>query len=101
MCEADLGEGTTDECARCRKAAMEHGTGTPADTNVPRLEHLERQDRCVHQVPEFVREETQALTPAGGLAVNARLCSLAPVLGHRARRWHRPDSGSASESRWC
>ena len=64
---------------------MEHGAGAPGDADIPRLEHLERDDRGVDQVPQFMREEPEALAPACGLAVERGLIAFAPVLGDRAR----------------
>ena len=40
---------------------MEHGAGAPGDADIARLEHLEREDRGVDQVPQLVREEPEAL----------------------------------------
>ena len=64
---------------------MEHGPGAPCDADVPRLEHLEREDRGVDQVPQFVSQEPEALAPARGLSVEGGLISFAPVLGDGAR----------------
>ena len=41
--------------------------------------------RGVDQVPQFVREEPEALAPARGLAIGRGLIPLAPVLGHGTR----------------
>ena len=38
---------------------MEHGPGAPCDANIPGLEHLERHDRGVDQVPQFMSEEPE------------------------------------------
>ena len=59
--ETDLGERATDERARAHEAAMEHGAGAPRDANIPGLEHLERHERGVDQVPQFMGEEPEAL----------------------------------------
>ena len=63
---------------------MEHRAGTPTDANVPGLENFERHDRGVRQVPQFMGEEAEALAPACGFSIDARLISLTPVLGDRA-----------------
>ena len=51
------------------EAAMEHGPGAPGDADISRLEHLEREDRGVDQVPQLMRQEPEALAPARGLSV--------------------------------
>ena len=99
--EPDLGERAADERVQPHEAAMEHGPGAPADADVPGLEHVEREDRRVDQVPQLVREEPEALAPARRLAIGRELIAIAPVLGHGARRWRRPGSCSASESLPC
>ena len=63
---------------------MEHRAGAPCDADVPGLEHLERDDRGVHQVAQFVREEPEALAPARGLSIERGLIAGAPVLGDGA-----------------
>ena len=64
---------------------MKHRPGAPRHANIPRLQHFERHERGVHQVPQFMGQEPEALAPACGLAIDARLIALTPVLGHRAR----------------
>ena len=64
---------------------MEHGPGAPCDSNIPRLENLERDDRGVDQVPQFMSQEPEALAPARGFSIEGGLISFAPVLGDRAR----------------
>jgi hypothetical protein len=64
---------------------MKHSTRAACHPNIPRLQNLERHERRIHQVPQFMGEEPEALAPAGRFPVDARLISLAPVLGHRAR----------------
>ena len=64
---------------------MEHGPRAPCDANVSRLEHLERDDRGVDQVPQFMREEPEPLAPARGLSIERGLIAFAPVLGDGAR----------------
>ena len=64
---------------------MKHSTGAPGHANIPRLQHFERHESRVDQVPQFMREEPQALAPACRFSIDAGLGSLAPVLGHRAR----------------
>ena len=63
---------------------MEHRPGAPGDADVPCLEHLERDDRGVDQVPQFMREEPEPLAPARGLTIECGLVAFAPVLGDRA-----------------
>ena len=43
---------------------MEHGASGPADANIACFDNLERHDRGVHQVPQFMSEEPAALGPA-------------------------------------
>jgi hypothetical protein len=52
---------------------MDHGSGTTSDANIPRSEHVERDDRGVGQIPQLLRPSVAA----GRL--DAR------VLGDRAR----------------
>ena len=40
---------------------MEHGAGTPADSNIPRLENLKRDDCGIEQIPQFMIQEPRAL----------------------------------------
>ena len=62
--KTDLGERAADERVQSRETAMEHAAGAPGDSNVPRLEHLERNHRGVDQVPQFMSQEPEALGPA-------------------------------------
>ena len=64
---------------------MEHGSGAPGDADIPRLEHLERDDRGVDQVPQFMGQEPEPLAPARGLSIEGGLILFAPVLGDGAR----------------
>jgi len=54
-------------------------------THIPCLEHLERDDRGVDQVAQFMREEPQALALACRLSVEGGLISFARLLGDRTR----------------
>ena len=63
---------------------MEHSARTPADTNFPCLENLERHHRRVHQVPQFMSEVPEAFAPAGRRSIDARLILSATVLSDRA-----------------
>jgi hypothetical protein len=69
LCEPDLGEGATDKIPRAEEAPAEHSASTPTDSHISRLEHVERQDRGIQQVPQFMREEPQALVAASVRAV--------------------------------
>ena len=64
---------------------MEDGAGTPGHADIPSLEHLERDDRRVGQVSQFVSEEAEALASARGFFINPGLISFARVLSDRAR----------------
>ncbi len=63
---------------------MEHRARAPCDSDIPRLKHLERHDRGVDQVPQFMSEEPETLAPLCGLSLDPGLISFAPVLGDRA-----------------
>jgi hypothetical protein len=63
---------------------MEHRAGAPGDANIAGLEHLKRQERSVHQVPQFMGEEPEPLASACGLSIYAGLISFTSVLSHRA-----------------
>jgi hypothetical protein len=49
-----VGDSTFDDRADRDKTAADHGAGAPADSNVPALEHLERRDRRICQVLQFL-----------------------------------------------
>ena len=49
-----VGDVVLEKSAYPQEAAMDQGAGRPGDTNTPRLEHLERGDRDVGQVPQFM-----------------------------------------------
>jgi len=57
----------------------------PCNSNIPRLENLEREDRGVDQVPQFMSQEAEAIAPARGLSIEGGLISFAPVLRDGAR----------------
>ena len=63
--------------SRTDEAAIEHGPGAPADADVSRLEHLERDQRGVEQVPQFMGEKPEALVAACRFLVEIRLILLA------------------------
>ena len=63
---------------------MEHRAGAPGHPNIARLENLERHDRGVHQIPQFMSEEPEALARACRLFIDAGLISFTSVLSHRA-----------------
>ena len=48
---------------------MKDSAGTPGDANIPRLQHFERHERGVCQVPQLMGEKAEALVAARGLAV--------------------------------
>ncbi len=100
-CEPDLGERTGDEIACAHEAPMEHRTGAPSDADVPGLDHLERDDRGVDQVPQFVGKESEPLVLANGASVDGGLIAFAPVLGDRVRDGVVKAARSASESHPC
>ena len=83
--ETDLGERTSNEIA-CDAMRLRWSTVPvlPADADVSRLQNLERHDRRVDQVAQFMSEEPEAFAPARGLSIDAGLIALAPVLGDRA-----------------
>ena len=64
---------------------MEHGPRAPCDANVPRLENLERHDRGVDQVPQFMSQQPDPLAPARGLSIEDELISFALILADGAR----------------
>src|SRR4029450_7587428 len=64
---------------------MEHAPGAPCDSNVPGLENLERDDRSVNQVPQFMGQAPGALAAAHALSIGWELILSTPVLGDGAR----------------
>lgn len=64
---------------------MQHGAGASPHANIPRLQHLERHERRVQQVSQFMGEEPEPFGPACGFTIDTRLIALASVLGYRAR----------------
>ena len=46
--------------------------GAPCDSNIPRLENLEREDRGVGQVSQFMSQEPEALACASGFSIEGR-----------------------------
>ena len=64
---------------------MQHGAGASPDANIPGLQDLERHERRVQQVSQFMGEESEPFAPASGFAIDARLIAFTSVLGHRAR----------------
>jgi hypothetical protein len=63
---------------------MDHSRGAPSDSDVPSLEYLERDNRGVEQVPQFMSEEPSALVPSRGFTRESGLISLTSVLRNRA-----------------
>jgi hypothetical protein len=76
---------------------MEHGSGAPCDSHVPRLENLECEDGDADQIPQFMSHEPELLAPARDLSVESGLILFAAVLRDRTREARR-GIGSASES---
>jgi hypothetical protein len=64
---------------------MEDGAGTPGHADVSGLEDLERDDRGVSQISQFVREEPEALVGARRFSIHRGLMSFARELRNRAR----------------
>ena len=64
---------------------MEDGSGASCDANISRLQHLERHDRGVEQVPQFMSQEPRALAPTRGLSIEGRLILFASEFGDGAR----------------
>ena len=64
---------------------MEHGARVPCHSNVPRLHHLERHDRDMDQVPQFVCEESKPLVLASGVSIDGGLIAFEPVLSDCVR----------------
>ena len=56
------------------EAAIEHGAGAAGDADVSGLEHVERDDRRVGQISQFVREEPEALAVARRLSIDVPDC---------------------------
>ena len=83
--KTDLRERSADERAQSQKASIEHVRRASRDAHIPGLEHLERHDRGIHQVPQFMSQKSKSLAPAIDLAIQGRLISLASILGDGAR----------------
>jgi len=64
---------------------MEHAPGAPCDSNVPGLENLERHDRSVDQVPQFMGQAPEALASAHALSIGCELILSTPELRDGAR----------------
>ena len=64
---------------------MQHRAGAAPHANISGLQHLERHERRVQQVSQFMGEKSEPFGPACGFAIDARLIALTSVLGHRAR----------------
>src|SRR5690606_36929051 len=65
--ETDLGERSTNETACSQEASLDRPCGASSDSDVPSLKYLERNNRGVEQVPQFMSEEACALVPSRGL----------------------------------
>ena len=64
---------------------MEHGAGAPCHANISRLQNLERHDRGVEQVAQFMSQEPSALAPTRGLSIEGGLILFAPEFSDGAR----------------
>ena len=64
---------------------MQHGSRAASDANISRLEHFERHDRGVEQVPHFMSQEPRALIPARRLSIESGLILFAPEFGDGTR----------------
>ena len=63
---------------------MEDVPRTSLHADIARLDHLEGENRGVHQVAQFVSEKSKPLRSARGLSLQRRLIPLAPVFGDGA-----------------
>jgi hypothetical protein len=63
---------------------MQHGPCTSSDGNISRLEHFERSDRRVEQVPHFVSQKPSALIASRLFALKGELILLAAEFRHGA-----------------
>ncbi len=84
-CHTDVLERVRDEIPQSHEAALEHAPGAPRDADVSCLDHLERDDRRVDEVPQFVHEETDPLVAKLRRVVEARLLAFARVRRDGAR----------------
>ena len=77
-----------DQVTSSEQAALKHSAGTAGDPDVSRFQHLERDDCRVHEIPQFVDEEADALVAALRRFVllerRARL-AFTLIRGHRRR----------------
>ena len=64
---------------------MEDGSGASCGADIARLQNLERHDRGVEQVAQFMSQEPRALTPTRGLSIEGRLILFASELGDGSR----------------
>jgi hypothetical protein len=80
--EPDLGERATNKVACSYEVPAEHLASAPTDSDISGLENVKRQERRIQQVPQFMREEAEALIPARRLSVEGGLIATAPELGH-------------------
>ena len=83
--KTDVVERPGDEISQADKAAIEDAPGAPPDADVSRLEHLERDDRRVHEIPQFMDEEPHPFVVAVRGFVGVRLLAFAFVHGDGAR----------------
>jgi hypothetical protein len=83
--ESDLGKRATNERNGSHEAPMEDASRASCDANIARLQNLERHDRGVEHVAQFMRQEPCALAPTRGFSIEGRLILFASELGNGAR----------------
>jgi len=62
---------------------LQHAGGGPAESDISRLERLERLHRGLGHVSRLMRQKPETLASAGGLALEGRLVSPGPILSQR------------------
>jgi hypothetical protein len=85
LCEPDLGERVSDEIPSAQEAPMEHRPSAAGDADVSGFHDVERDERGIEQVAQFMRKEPEPHVLAIGVAVDGGLIALAPELRDGAR----------------
>ena len=83
--ESDGRQRAADEIVCAEQASMKHRTGTARDPGVARLEHFERDDRGVNQIPQFMSQEAELLGATGAFCIHGGFLAGALELGDRCR----------------